>query len=788
VHASSTTRFEQAYREIAAKVRISGHDDPSVDILVPVSRWLSEEQNGPWLIILDNADDAAVFFGRPDNESGNANSGNRSRPLISFIPSVPHGMVLVTSRDMTVAYNLIGDSRTLIKVKAFDKDRSLELLKTKVPVGASEEQEAFELIEALDYIPLAITQAGAHIRQKSARVTIQKYLALFRKNRHSEATLLNRGAIDLRRDSEVPNAVISTWEISFLQIRKQCPPAADLLSLMSMFSRQGIPEFLIRPESHDKNSQSDNEDSLQDPEIEFEAAIGLLINFSMVRPETNKEFFEMHRLVQVATKRWLQSENLIQDWESKAIAKLADTFPNGEFENWTKCAILLPHVKEVIAYQTADDESNLQRAVVLGNVGWYEQTIGHSSLAVQMEKESLRVQRQFLKEDDSRVLGSMGNLAVTYMDLGQWKEAEELQTQVKEIRSRVLGEEHPHTLTSISNLASTFRNQGRWKEAEELQTQVKEIRSRVLGEEHPDTLTSISNLASTFWKQGRWKEAEELKTQVKEIRSRVLGEEHPHTLISMNNLASTFQSQGRWKEAEELQKQVKEIESRVLGEEHPHTLTSISNLASTFRNQERWKEAEELQKQVKEIQSRVLGEEHPDTLTSIINLASTFWKQGRWKEAEELETQVKEIQSRVLGEEHPDTLTSIANLAHTYKSQGKIERAVEMMREVAELRSKVIGADHPATIDSLKALELWTSEELSDSDHNQEAFVPMSTGTPSLGIQEIRIPHTSNSQHYLLQPDGQRAESTPLMASRMRRMLARFRGFKSSGVVRNGDA
>jgi NB-ARC domain len=187
-------RFKQSYWEIAIKARIPGHDDPKVDILDPVLRWLGEKQNGPWLMILDNADDAAVFVDRPGTKSGNANSTNSSRPLISFIPPVPHGMVLVTSRDRTVAENLVGDFSTPVEVNAFDHLESLEVVRTKVLVNAAEEHEALELVEALDRMPLAITQAGAYIRQKAPRMTIQKYLSMFRKNNANQGTLLNSGA------------------------------------------------------------------------------------------------------------------------------------------------------------------------------------------------------------------------------------------------------------------------------------------------------------------------------------------------------------------------------------------------------------------------------------------------------------------------------------------------------------------------------------------------------------------------------------------------------------------
>ncbi len=65
-----------------------------------------------------------------------------------------------------------------------------------------------------------------------------------------------------------------------------------------------------------------------------------------------------------------------------------------------------------------------------------------------------------------------------------------------EMSLMVLGEEYPDTLMSMGNLASTIWNQGQWKEAEELEVKVMETRKKVLGEEHPYTLLSIDVLES----------------------------------------------------------------------------------------------------------------------------------------------------------------------------------------------------------------------------------------------------------------------------------------------------
>ncbi len=559
-------------------------------------------------MILDNADNSNIFFNAHksnlDDESGSAYSAAR---LITFIPQVSHGTILVTSRNRAAAYALVGDYENIINVDPLDQDKSLDLMKTKLSVDAVMEDDAKNLIKVLEYVPLAITQASAYIRENMPLITIARYLQEFHRNDTNQATLLNKAAEDLRRDPDISYAVLTTWEISFRQIREQHEPSADMLSLMCLFNRQGIPDFLIRED---------------DDHLAFVSAMAPLINFSLVTAELGGEFFEMHRLVQIATRRWLESDGKTQEWKRKATRRMAERFPNGEYENWTTCEVLLPHAEEIIDLDLVEEGTQLQRATVLYNTAWYISARGNYDLATRRYEQSLRIRRRYLDGDDRQVLASIADLASTYWNQGRWKEAEELEVQVMETSLRVLGAEHPDTLSSIANLASTYWNQGRWKEAEELEVQVMETSLRVLGAEHPDTLSSIANLASTYWNQGRWKEAEELEVQVMETSLRVLGAEHPDTLSSIANLASTYWNQGRWKEAEELEVQVMETRKRVLGAEHPDTLTSMHNLAHTYELGDRSGQAIELMKHVVELRTKKIGANHPHTQSSIDALST----------------------------------------------------------------------------------------------------------------------------------------------------------------------
>jgi hypothetical protein len=115
---------------------------------------------------LDNAGDSNVFYNQSscdrDHES---DSTNTTAPLISFIPQVPIGAILVTSRDRHAAFELIGEFGDVIPVNPMDRNESLSLLKTRLRIGTQMEEEAMQLLETLDYIPLAITQACAYIEK-----------------------------------------------------------------------------------------------------------------------------------------------------------------------------------------------------------------------------------------------------------------------------------------------------------------------------------------------------------------------------------------------------------------------------------------------------------------------------------------------------------------------------------------------------------------------------------------------------------------------------------------------
>jgi tetratricopeptide (TPR) repeat protein len=711
IHANNPKRFLQSLLRIAQECDISGHDDPKKDKGVLVKNWLQRKDCPSWLLILDNADDYEMFFSplEAKNDSLHSNSLGGDGRLGGYIPECAHGSILVTTRNKQAAVKLTRNYG-LIEVEKMTQTEASQLVINKLENDGLDRDQVALLTSRLENLPLAIAQAASFMRENT--MSVEGYLQQLASSDDHLTELLIQPFEEIGRDSEIPNAVISTWILSFEQIRKQCSLASDMLSLMSYFDRQRIPKAFLKHKKNQNNDSGVRQQIGASADLEQEKAVGVLKAFSFIVTSTDGKTLNMHRLVQLAMRKWLIVEKLEKVWAEKALLILSDLYPYGSHENRGICNEYLPHAYAVLGYKLPFSANTaVARASLLYCISGLRFQQGQWNNTEELLIEVKDLQKKGLGAEHPSTLVSMTDLAKTYRNQGRWKDAEELGVLVMEKQKIVLGAEHPDTLISMSNVALAYSSQGRWKEAEELEVQVMETRKRVLGAEHPDTLVSIANLAMTYSSQGRWKEGEELGVQVMETRKRVLGAEHPDTLVSIANLAMTYSSQGRWKEGEELEVQVMETRKRALGAEHPDTLVSIANLASTYSRQGRWKEGEELGLQVMETRKRVLGAEHPDTLISISNLASWYSSQGRWKEAEGLEVQVTETRKRVLGAEHPETLRSIANLAMTHGFQGRWKEAEELGVQVMETRKRVLGAEHPDTLVSIANLAMTYSSQ-----------------------------------------------------------------------------
>jgi tetratricopeptide (TPR) repeat protein len=717
-----------------AYLRVPQENHSEAAVFRALSIWLRDPEHRKWLLIIDSADSEDILLHIPAGAQTNAR-------WIDYLGPCNYGSILFTTRTRSVALEVVGRNN-IVTVKPMERKHALELLEKKLGDEFVLEQ-VIQLAKELDFIPLAMIQAASYIKTKRSESPVAEYITKLRKSDQSLRALLKRkrkrGEVDFRRDWEAENAILLTWQISFEQISTTRKSAIDLLSLMSCFDRQTIPEALLgkrERERHDhakkiggrhhkgKNNESgahdgssSKDDSMSDGDGDYDSSsttgsdrfdedLLILQHYSFISATSNASTFEMHRLVQLATQGWLESRNSLKHWQLHFITNLDSAFPVGNFENWTKCRELFPHATIASNMTLTERDAVLRQASLLDNSGLFALEQGDYGAAKQMVTLSMDLRTQRLGTDDPATVTSMHNLALIHQKQGDYELALELGKQVVEKRKRSSGPEHPDTLISMNNLATTHRYTARPDLAAMLHEQILQVRKRTLGLQDLDTAMSMNNLSTVYQYQGLYKRAAELGEQALEIRQSILGPEHPHIATSMTNLAITYQYQGRYEQAAELGKRALEMKRKVLRAGHPQVATSMTNLAITYRSLKRYDQAAEMDEQALEMRKRGLGPNHPDTLICMSNLATNYRLQKRYEEAAKLGEQVLRIRKQAPNPDYPSIANSMGNLASTYRSREWYTQAIELGREALEIRKRVLKLDHPHIATSMRNLAL----------------------------------------------------------------------------------
>lgn len=239
VNATSRRSLEQSYRDIAESLGMDCAGDSLQVMLRRVASWLNREENGLWTVVLDNFDDGSIF----DTDDPH---------MSKLLPQSRNGFTLITSRTFNMAQQLTGSARNIWSLPPLTEDGALELLRGKL-VGKCEEEEGRELVRLMDYMPLAISQAAAYINNSASRVSLQEYMELF-KSSDGRAKLLNWDDYsDLQRYHDASNSISQTWMLTLQRLQEERPSAIDLLSFMSFFSPQAIPEDVAKGYRGERN-------------------------------------------------------------------------------------------------------------------------------------------------------------------------------------------------------------------------------------------------------------------------------------------------------------------------------------------------------------------------------------------------------------------------------------------------------------------------------------------------------------------------------------------------------
>jgi len=669
IHAASRKHIIADLYELALRIGIDAPKNIPLEVIVQrLLAQLRSAEAADRLFVFDNVEN-------PDD-------------LGDLIPEGTGVRILITT-TRHLDWDGLGWLR--LTVGTFDREQSISLLCEHT--GDTHREAADRIADALDDVPLAITQAAATAQQGG--YALSGYL-----DRLSNHALESR--VSRLEGASYPDAVgialLMAYEQALEQLRTTRPQreriAVSLLGALSLLAASGLPtHWLLRLDG--------DSDAVRD-------TLSVLKSASVIQESSDGDKTFIHWLQgHVYRETYLNDQKKLGQARSCAATLLIGIDVN-RLENVEQRRHETHHLIEQLLSVTSQDYSHSlfsepPVSSKLAETLEYATGLGMSQLALCLTDSVTQV-CDALGPHHPDTLASRNSLAGAYRDAGRLDKAIALYEQNLEDSIRVLGLDHPSTLTSRFNLAGAYRASGRLDEAITLYEQVFNSRSRVLGPDHRSTVTARDDLADTYWEAGRFDEAITLKRQILADAMRVMGPDSPGASAVRLSLAATYRDAGRLDETITLYKQNLDDVARVLGPHHPETLASRHSLAGAFRDAGRLDQAISLYKENLEEFTRLAGPDHPHTLSSRGTLAGAYQDAGQLDQAIPLFEQNLEDRTRTLGLDHPETLASRHSLAGAYRDAGRLDEAIPLFEQNLTDFIRILGPDRPDTFTSRSTL------------------------------------------------------------------------------------
>ena len=265
---------------------------PPEQMAEEVAQWLAQEQNNRWLLIFDNIDK------EPSDEGG--------FDIVPYFPPKDHGSILITTR--LAPLSRLGRGR---RVGRMSEEEAVGLLGEILEESSSGQQRTWatrnqesptmhELLETLDGLPLAISQAGRFIN--TLNLKLDTYLELYASSKREVMDMLSG---DPHLHNAEKRSIRTTWTTSLNLLKekasKQGPDgdyyaAYRLLQLLAYFEPSDLNYNIIRfgvignnvPDWFRRTFSS---------KLKFFGVIKILLDLCLIDNNVSEGSYSMHRVV-----------------------------------------------------------------------------------------------------------------------------------------------------------------------------------------------------------------------------------------------------------------------------------------------------------------------------------------------------------------------------------------------------------------------------------------------------------------------------------------------------------
>jgi tetratricopeptide (TPR) repeat protein len=616
IDATSRSSVLSAYA--AATAAVTGRDQASSceSVAAQFLSWLAETSR-PWLVVLDDLADSAD-------------------PLLDGLwPTGPAGRVLLTCANA----GAVPRGMQVMPVGLFNSREALSYLTERLTANRGQRLGAIDLVSAMGFEPVALTQASAVIA--SSAMSCHNYQDSF--VRWREQLTESSGA--------VPLAGAVTWPLSFERATQFAPGESvqSLLALAALLDGHGIPATVLTAPAavgYLADGQAPAGSGSARAALAALERVGLLTVELATAPPTVR----ISPVLQAAL-RAAMPEGMLDRAARVAADALQQAWPTPEPAGWPasglrSCAAALQQVA--------------------GKRLWGN---GCHPLLLQAG-DSL---------DRARLTGPA---------MDHWR-------NLVTTSDQLLGAGHPTTILAGQRLAEACLAAGRADEAVTWFQRLLDTQAVKLGPEHHDLIGTRLRLGHALVAARQLDRAVLVLERVLADAEEARGPEDADTLGARDELAAAYLSAGRPSDAVAAYRRTLADRERSQGARHPQTITTRLGLADSYLAGGLAKEAVSAYKRAVADRERTLGPDHLDTTRARYSLGAAYQRTGKTVAAERAYEQAQAGFERVLGPRHPDTLRNRAQLAMAYRQLGRYGDARALLRDTVDRLERILPHNDP---------------------------------------------------------------------------------------------
>jgi len=676
--AESLDQLKQEYIEFAWALGYRDRAPSFENSFAYVKEWLSKHPQ--WLLVYDSV--------------------NSYEDIKDYLPTMEGGNVILTTRQQNWP-----NTFKKLNIDVMTEKESMDLIHSLASEhGSPDENIIKELVKTLGYLPLALSQAGAYIRQTS--ITFADYSKLY--NEHAQE-FLNDNTLPEGTNSR---PVATTWNISLDAIAKEDttkhdnPLALQLLSACAYFAPSKIPHELLLSWLKVSYPKAANH------EIILARLIGQLSKYSMINKDEAGNI-TIHRLVQTVVRYQQTSTFGEKTYCSPLTKKGFNILLNGihnEFirkdqvlENERRQKILLPHMRTLLTHYESiwPNSLDVNMEPLLNDIGVVFSLIGEWRIGASYHERALQVMERHYGKNSIKVANSLDLLGNAARHSGDIKQAQITHERAFALKEKHYGKNHVEVAITLDYLGRDYRSLGSFKLAKELHERSLVVKERHYGKDHVEVAYTLDQLGRDYrnlWDAKQAKKLHERSLMIKEVN---YGKDHVEVAYTLDQLGSEYRYLGDAKQAKKLHERSLLIKEKYYGKDHVKVAHTIDQLGMDFMYLGEIKQAKLLHESSLKIKEKHYGSNHIELSSTLEHLGKENAYLGNFKQAKILHESALLIKKLYHGSNHPEIAETYTNLGAISIKLHNLPQAKIFLDQALVIKEHYHGIDNVALVETL---------------------------------------------------------------------------------------